>query len=103
MSASSTKRPASLVSVSVPKGQAAPTSSVPAAPPPTSAGESSTSSVRGIEGGTKALSLRIDARRYRALQMEKVESGHSHREILIAALDAFLSIPPEKRIYPKDI
>lgn len=76
------------------KGQAAPTQpqavaaahQAPSAPPAAAAPAPQA-------GSTKALTVKLDAARYRALRLRAVETNLSHQDLLVAALDAYLATP----------
>ncbi|WP_154048416.1 hypothetical protein [Thiomonas intermedia] len=82
-------KPASLGAGLVRKGAAAPASQAAAKPAKKPANDVDA----GLAGGTyyKALTLKLDRRRYEALKMRGIREDKSSQELLTEALDALLA------------
>jgi len=92
-------KPASLSGLTVPKGSAAPVPSeedvkTQFAPDAT---ETVTAEKSLYHMPPKAVSVKMDHDRYKKLRTESIESGRTHQEIMVAAFDALMSIPPRER------
>lgn len=88
-------RPASLTGLTVPKGQAVPVTQAPAAAVQTPAPATSPQETEPAK--QRAITVKLDPERYRALQLEKIDSGLSHQDIMVAAFDALMRMPSGDR------
>jgi len=88
-------RPASLTGLTVPKGQAAPVTVATPAPSQTSAPAIQQQENESVK--QRAITVKLDPERYRTLQLEKIDSGLSHQDIMVAAFDAFMRLPSGDR------
>jgi hypothetical protein len=83
-----------LADIAAPKGAATPVE-------PTRSARKAAPSVKaqkeGEEVERRSITVKLDPPRHRQLMLEKVETGRSHQEILLAAFDHFMQLPPGKR------